>query len=382
MSKKKVLLVHVPYQVRGGEDIHVQMLASAYAEIGVITVCLPESREPPRSLGIQAAASLLPGDHSAEFERALGEHRPDLIHLHNIFPTLGPRFLRRLKTAGLPVVMTVHNHRFFCTNGLALRDGKSCKLCFHSTVPWKSLVHNCNRDWKRTAYYTAALGEIRAANLLEEAVDRFIAPSPYIQGALERFGIPTGKIRHILHPTVNPPPATRANPEFDVIYAGRLSHEKGIAVLLDAIERLPDIRFAIVGDGPEEASVRLAAKRAPQLAYFPQRTHHEALALIAKSRIGVLPSICNEILSLFALEVFFQGKRCVVSDSDSMRWFEGGSFPGCLAKTGDAADLARAIRATLALPELSAAESARIRDQLGMRRFCGELRALVDELCE
>jgi glycosyltransferase involved in cell wall biosynthesis len=275
--------------------------------------------------------------------------------------------------------MTIHNHRFFCTNGLALRNGKVCKDCFSTPSPWKALIHNCNDSFSRTAYHFLALSQIRQNNLLLDAVRFFIAPSPYIATELELFGIPHNRIRMIMHPLDIPSPDATTI-KYDAIYAGRLSQEKGIAVLLKTIALAPELRFAIVGDGPLASQVDSFSKTHSNLSYFPHRNHSEALSLIAQSRVGILPSICNEILSLFAMEVFIQGKSCVVADQDSMRWFQGGEFPGVLARSGDAKDFVRALKVALAKPNLSAENKTELKKKLAPQRFSTELANLVAEL--
>src|SRR5690606_23743684 len=54
----KVGLLHVPYQVRGGEDIHVELLAQTYREIGAEIVLIPQERIPPR-LNLQTVTKSL-----------------------------------------------------------------------------------------------------------------------------------------------------------------------------------------------------------------------------------------------------------------------------------------------------------------------------------
>ena len=381
MAKSKVLLIHMPYQVRGGEDVHVETLAAAYARIGVEVRFFPRDRKPARPGLAASLASLLPSANLPELDAELKEFAPDFLHAHNIYPTLGPRFLRWAARQKIPLAMTIHNHRFFCTNGLALRNGKNCKACFHSKLPWRGILNNCNRDFARSLYYTLAIGQIRTHGLLDHAVDKFIAPSPYVRTELTRFGAGPCKVEYLLHPTAPPPAAALESAlEFDAIYAGRLSAEKGIRTLLEAAVLLPKVKFAIVGDGPEAASVAAAANTRENLKYFPGKSHSEALALLGKSRIGVAPSICNDTVSLFALEVFYQGKHCVFSDMESMQWFAGGEFPGHLSRAGDAPDLARAIESALKVPPINSTLATTLREKLGMERFCAELHQMVNSL--
>jgi glycosyltransferase involved in cell wall biosynthesis len=381
----KVLIVHVPYEHRGGEDVHVDALAQGYQRLGVTPLLYPENRAAPRGLLGPSLASLAPVPTvPTALERVWTVERPAYIHLHNVFPVLGPRFFRWAIDRGVPLVMTVHNHRFFCTNGLALRDKQICKDCFTSKVAWRPVLHNCNGSWKKSIYHSLALTELRLGDLYSRAIQRFVAPSPYLQAELVKLGIPRERVIHILNPVFRaedaPAPARGKGDTYDVIYAGRLSEEKGINELIAAIRLLPDVRFLIVGDGPERPLVEAAVREVRNLTFLGAMAHEQVLDLIGQSRIAVLPSICNETLSTFALEAFFEGKRCVVPALDSTSWLASGDFPGHLARAGDHNDLARAIREALGSPSIDSGQKRNLQTRLGFDRFCSELKALVGEL--
>ncbi|MEW6055151.1 MAG: glycosyltransferase family 4 protein [Bdellovibrionota bacterium] len=383
----KVLIVHVPYEHRGGEDVHVDALVQGYRKIGVTPVLYPEDRNPPGSLLLKSLASLAPVDSSPGVEKLWEDTQPAYIHLHNVFPILGPRFFRWAIRRNIPLVMTVHNHRFFCTNGLALRNKKICKDCFTSKVAWRPILHNCNGSWKKSIYHSLALTELRLEELYSRAIQRFVAPSPYLQAELVKLGIPKERVIHILNPVFRfetpAVPKTKdaypsASDHYDVIYAGRLSEEKGIYELIATIRLLPNVRFLIVGDGPERPMVTAAVSELKNLTFLGAVSHETVLDLIGQSRIAVLPSICNETLSTFALEAFFQGKRCVVPALDSTSWLATGDFPGHLAKAGDPQDLARAVQEALGSQSIDSTQKGNLQNRLGFNRFCSDLSSLIE----
>ena len=69
------------------------------------------------------------------------ELRPDVIHVHNLYPMLSPAVLR---TTAAPVVMTLHNYRLMCLPATFLRDGRTCEDCL-GRGPWRGVVHRCYR---------------------------------------------------------------------------------------------------------------------------------------------------------------------------------------------------------------------------------------------
>ena len=56
----------------------------------------------------------------------LEDFAPEVIHVHNLFPNWGSRWVGSLET---PFVATLHNFRTICANGLLFRDDSVCTLC-------------------------------------------------------------------------------------------------------------------------------------------------------------------------------------------------------------------------------------------------------------
>src|SRR5712692_1846363 len=83
-----------------------------------------------------------------------------------------------------------------------------------------------------------------------------------------------------------------------IVYAGRLSKEKGILELLDVAQRLPqDIHLVILGSGPEEKRVKEAAKQNPKIHYMGYQPKEKTIPIIRGSDLLVQPSIMEGLSS-------------------------------------------------------------------------------------
>lgn len=83
-----------------------------------------------------------------------------------------------------------------------------------------------------------------------------------------------------------------------IIFAGRLSKEKGILTLLDIIKQLPsDMHLLILGSGPEEDKVKEAAKSKSHIHYLGYQSKERTIELIRGSDILIQPSIVEGISS-------------------------------------------------------------------------------------
>jgi glycosyltransferase involved in cell wall biosynthesis len=110
-----------------------------------------------------------------------------------------------------------------------------------------------------------------------------------------------------------------------VLYAGRLSHEKGVADAVAAC-RAADLPLVVAGDGPAAAELRTADVR------FTGRVAPDELAELRRdAAVAVVPSRYAEILPLAALEAMAAGVPVVASDTGGLAEFvpeEGLHPPG------------------------------------------------------
>ena len=88
-----------------------------------------------------------------------------------------------------------------------------------------------------------------------------------------------------------------------IIYAGRLSEEKGILDLLDFLQLLSkDIDILILGSGPEESKVREKAKLFSNVHFLGYQSKENTIKLIRGSDIIVQPSLMEGGTSSSILE--------------------------------------------------------------------------------
>ena len=86
--------------------------------------------------------------------------------------------------------------------------------------------------------------------------------------------------------------------EKQIIFAGRLSKEKGILNLLEISKMLPsDTHILIAGSGPEEDRVKEVAKTQPNLHFLGYQTKEKTIALIRGSNVLVQPSLMEGLSS-------------------------------------------------------------------------------------
>jgi glycosyltransferase involved in cell wall biosynthesis len=175
---------------------------------------------------------------------------------------------------------------------------------------------------------------------LEERVSAFIAPSGFMKAQLERWGIPGHRVWTIRNFVSSFPRPSSILGDYGT-YVGRLSSEKGLGVLLQALSLAGDPPFRIIGDGPvHHELVDLSARLGLKQTVLTGRLHHsEVNRIVSESRFLVMPSLCDENAPLAVLECMAAGRPVLVSENGGLpELVEAGA--GMSFKTGDARSMA------------------------------------------
>ena len=81
-----------------------------------------------------------------------------------------------------------------------------------------------------------------------------------------------------------------------IIFAGRLSKEKGIKTLIEICKNLPnDIHVIIIGDGPEIENIKKIESVQNNIHYLGSKNHQQTISLIRGSDVLIQPSISEGI---------------------------------------------------------------------------------------
>ena len=311
----KILQVHNHYRQPGGEDTVVrqeaELLRSAGHEVIEYRV-----ENPLGALNAAASMAVAPWNPWAAHHLRLFAERygPDVVHVHNTWFSLSPSVLGALRKAGAPVVMTLHNYRLMCSNGLLFREGHPCELCV-GTHPWHGLRYRCYRGSAVASGVAAVTIALHGAlRTWERDVDLFLALTEFSRNRFIAGGVPQEKIH--VKPNFVWDPGERTKPASEsrtILYVGRLSLEKGIQVLLDAWGALAEheLKLIVVGDGPLLGELR---QRASESVSFlgPQPAEH-VQKLMLEARALVLPSVCYEGQPMVLVEALACGLPVIAS---------------------------------------------------------------------
>lgn len=336
IASLRVLMVHGAYQQRGGEDSVVDAEVALLRANGhtVQTYVRHNNEVSGQGKVVLAAQALWSGRSVRDMREALTTFRPDVVHVHNTWPLLSPAVYWPAYKAGVPVVQTLHNFRLMCPQAMFLRDGQICEDCL-GKLPWRGVARACYRGSRaQTAVLAGSVQLHRALGSYDHAVTLYVALSAFSKGKFVQGGLPGDRVRikpNFVEDVGNGPSLGRRGG----LFVGRLSDEKGVAVLLGAL-RQTDASVLVAGDG--EWGPRVRAQLGERALGFQPMA--EVLLRMKSASYLVLPSLCGENFPRTIAEAYCCGLPVIASRLGAMAELVDDGVTGLLFEVGNEADLA------------------------------------------
>lgn len=364
MRMMKILLVHNYYgsSAPSGENTAYRAEADLLRRYGYDVHEFTRSSDGIRSQGIlgiiKGALAVAWNPFAARALRLLLQKvKPDVVHVHNVFPLLSPSIFYAVKAARVPVVLTLHNYRIACSAGTAVRGDRSCTLCLDKRSVLPALRYGCYRKSRAATLPVALMIALhRRLRTWDRCIDAFIVLTEYHRDTIAGYGIPGERIAvkpHFMSLQMKPVPWDSR--EEKVVFVGRLYEAKGIHVLLRAWMRWGEAAPAlqIIGDGPLMS--QLAAIALPlqgNVSLTGNISRDETLRLMARAKLLVIPSLCLEGFPMVVQEAFALGVPVAASRIGSLQTLVTENQTGILFAPGDESDMLEQIRKIWEKPEI------------------------------
>lgn len=349
-----VLLVHNVYQQPGGEDGVFEREGGLLEEHGhrVLRYTLHNDEVEGMSRAALVARTLWSRPAYAAVRQTVEAEGVDVVHVHNTLPLASPSVFHAAHAGGAATVHTLHNYRLVCPGTLLLRDGQICHDCVGKAFAGPAVRHGCYRGSRAaTAAVAATTALHRALGTWDRGVDRYIALSAFARDIFVEGGLPADRVvvKHNVPPS-NPPLGPGGA---SVLFAGRLTPEKGVGVLLEAWAAAPDLPpLRIAGDGPMADDVARAAAADDRITWLGWQSGEAMADLMATAALVAVPSTVYDGPPLVVIEAMGHGTPVVASDHGPFPGMVDDGETGRLFACGDAAALAAAVREMAADPDL------------------------------
>lgn len=336
----KILIAHNAYQHSGGEDAvvaaEIALLRSYGHDVEVYLRHNDELNTMPKS---SAAISAIWSRQSAhELESLCGIFQPELIHAHNTFPLISPSFNWMAARRNIPVIQTLHNFRLLCPQAIFLREGRVCEDCL-GKFPWRAVTRKCYRSsGLQSAVVAGMIGVHRSIGTYRNRITRYVALNSFCRDKFIAGGLPADRFR--IKPNFV---ASGARPNWNArhggLFVGRLSAEKGIAILVEAVKILKTDDIQVIGNGP----LATLTKESFGEQYLGFKSLDDIMNRMRSALFLIVSSICYENSPRTIVEAFSCGQPVIASRLGALVDIVQDGVTGLLFDPGDATDLAEKI---------------------------------------
>jgi len=343
----RVLIIHNSYKEFGGEDSVVNNQVKLLTEKGD-EVCsyIVDSKEIDNYSKLDKLR-LLKNAYSSpktmrNITKIIKKFQPDIAHVHNVYPLISPVVYKVLHDNNIPMVQTLHNYRFICPNGLFFINGEICTKCLDKKNYYQCGFNKCYHDSYTQSFWYADI--IAKGNKWFKYIDRFISLNHFVKDMMIQRGFAEAKIAIVPNFSYRMDTEIESKSKEDYfLYLGRLSSEKGIETLLNAIDNTEGVKLYVAGDGVFKGKV-MDLERKGNVKYLGLVSGEEKNLLIKNARALIVPSEWHENFPTVILESMSVGTPVIASRMGGMQYLVEDGRNGVLFKTGDCKDLVEKIK--------------------------------------
>lgn len=241
--------------------------------------------------------------------------KPDIVHLHNFAHQISPSILHLFKKYNIPCVMTMHDYKLVCPVYALVSNGKLCDKCTGGNY-YMCVFNRCTKySYAKSLLNTAEMYLHHRILHIYDLIDTYIAPSLFMKSKCEEMQF---KKRIVYLPnfvkTGEFVPKYAWN-ENSIVYVGRLSSEKGLLTLIEAMAKNPNVTLKLIGEGTigEDLKRRVRERSLGNIRFLGYKIGDDLKIEVQNSMFSVLASECYENNPRSIIETFALGKPALGS---------------------------------------------------------------------
>ncbi len=253
-----------------------------------------------------------------KIKKLIKKEKPEVAFLHNFYHQISPSILSVLKKNKIKTVLVAHDYGLLSPNKNMFVRGKVYdKICGHKFL--RCISDRCVRN----SFSASLISGLETwwhhsvLNVYRKNIDMVICPSKFMYTKFVQAGWDEKRLIHL--PYFINPLNKNIKKDFNekyVLYFGRLSTEKGIDVLINTMQHLPNVNLKIIGSGPEEEKIKLQIEsyHLDNVELLGYKSGEELSSYISNSSFIVVPSKWYENYPLSILESYSLGVPALVSN--------------------------------------------------------------------
>ena len=275
-----------------------------------------KSRQGGLMTKIQTVKRYLYNDEACDkLEKLIKNFKPEVAHIHLFYGVLSASILKILKENRIPIVITIHDYRLLCpVNAMLDKDGQICEKC-KSNKFYNCITKRCSEG--NIFQSTVVTAEAYMRKFIFDPltyINHFVFVSQFSRNKHisydQRYEDKSSHLYNFSNSLENERKVIKGNYLF---YYGRLSKEKGILNLINAVKRT-NSKLKIAGEGPQHEEVLNEIEGFSNIEYVGFKSGDELTDLIINSSFVVVPSEWYENNPMTIVESFLLGKPVIGSN--------------------------------------------------------------------
>ncbi|MDD4607463.1 MAG: glycosyltransferase family 4 protein [Patescibacteria group bacterium] len=282
-----------------------------------------------------------------KFKKLVQDFKPDIVHLHNFHHQISVSILDVCQKFNIPVVWTLHDYKLICPNYQLYSQNQICEKC---------KICNYKQAFKNKCLKNSTMASLvvslemylnRFIRQIENRVDLFLAPSQFMRDKVIDWGIDKNKVVKLNNFIQAENFIGSLKNQNYIVYFGRLSQEKGIETLIQAMAKIKtNIKLKIVGGGPLENKLKaqvIDLKLQNKIEFTGPKYGQDLYDLIGQAQFVVVPSEWYENFPYTILESFCLGKPVVGAEIGGIPELVKNQQTGLLFESGNDQSLSQKI---------------------------------------
>lgn len=361
----RVILAHNHFNINGGAEVFYHEVGRVLSENNhevayfspldevvnsVWQEYFPKTQEYKKTNVFQGIANVKNLIYNKEtklnFERLVNDFKPDLVHVFSVHIRLTPSFFEICEKRNIPLIMSCNDYKHICPNYKLFQNNQLCESCKGGKF-YNAALKRCSKNSLK--YSVASTIEAYVHDRLgiyKEKVDLFLFASNFMANKTEEFWKDTSFEWDILkNPFKSNCKFTDNTHEDYILYFGRLIEEKGVDVLIKAMELCPDVKLKIVGTGPQEEELKHLAEtlKLKNVEFLGSKWGDDLNQILAKSLLVVVPSLWHENFPYVILQSFDFGKAVLATNRGGIPEMVKNEEFGFIYNANDYLELSRKI---------------------------------------
>lgn len=287
--KKKILVIHNFYREFGGEDSNIYEELEFLKKYFEVKFFYEENQS---NLKLFDIFGLLISNNfrtNKKLKKEIESFKPDIAYVHNTWFKINLGIFKLLINNNIRVILKIHNFRHQCTMFYLSKNH----------LQGSSVCSACNFDSKRSKFFNKYFEESILKSLIIISYSKkflkiirdlpiyIIAINKFHNKALINLGIDKEKLSIIYNP-INIQKNNSFKKNNFIVYAGRMSKEKGVENLLLAWKeaKLDNFELHLIGDGPirEDLKKRFSNNK---IKFLGQMDNDKVIKYIGKAKAVV-----------------------------------------------------------------------------------------------